>query len=174
MKRLLLILPLLCLAAGDDTEGWKVTRGSWNRQRGSFHTNGGIVVYPCEGRRAFSLTFNLTVNKWETKQGDPAYVCVFWAFKGTTPSEPNWDDRLTLSIRESETIFWVPPKETITMRIPTNRRVPISITSMPSRTDIAIGKSKFTTCAQYTSPDKLGLMVQNADVRMDKLRVRFR
>ncbi|MEW6357282.1 MAG: hypothetical protein AB1696_13210 [Planctomycetota bacterium] len=58
MKRFLLILPLLCLAAGDaEIEGWKIVNGAWeaNPLRGK-----GFLEWPSGMGKKFSFTANVS------------------------------------------------------------------------------------------------------------------
>ncbi|NOZ23062.1 MAG: hypothetical protein GXP25_18470 [Planctomycetes bacterium] len=174
MKRIIIVgIALLCLGAGKkaDLDKWTTTWGKWNREGGVLHTNNGIVVYPCEGKRGFMLSCKLFVHKWESTD-EPKYLCVFWAFKGTSPKEPNFEDRQTLWIKASQIIFDGPPKQSFDVRIPLGKEIPVAIKSISGKTQITVGKTRFTTYARYSSPDKLALMIRNADAEIRNLRVK--
>jgi len=173
MRRLLIVLPVLLLAAGkkDDLDKWTETWGKWNREGGVLHTDNGIVVYPCEGKRGFSLSCKFFIHKW-VPTDQPRYLCVFWAFKGTSPKEPNFEDRQTLWIRPSEIVFEGPPKQSSDVATPVGKEIPVAIKSVSGKTQITVGKTRFMTFARYSSPDKLALMIRNADAEIRKLKVK--
>ena len=174
MKRIIIAsLALLCLGAGKkaNLDEWTETWGKWNREGGVLHTDNGIVVYRCDGKRGFTLSCKFLVHKWKSTD-EPKYLCVFWAFKGTAPKEPSWEDRQTLWIRPSEIVYDGPPRESSDVRIPMEKEIPVAIKSVSGKTQIAVGKTRFTTHVRYSSPDKLALMIRNADAEIRDLRVK--
>ena len=56
MKRLLLLLPLLCLAAGEEIPGWKVISGEWKAEGRTIAGQNGYLVHEQETWKNFKLT----------------------------------------------------------------------------------------------------------------------
>ncbi|NOZ22408.1 MAG: hypothetical protein GXP25_15110 [Planctomycetes bacterium] len=175
MKRLLFLLPLLCLAAhADEIEGWKVTSGKWSQENDSLHTTGGTLLYVVKAKKGFMLKCRITVHEWLSEKGY-SNACVFWAFKGTKPGEPEWENRHAFVIKPDYVRVAGPQGagvKTHQRTWPLRKSVSVTIKSTPNKTEISFGRTKIATYSRYTDPNAIALVVTEADVTYEKIKIK--
>lgn len=178
MKRLLLILPLLCLAAGDEIPGWKASTDEWKNEKGmlsvvlSTETASRIVTQ--DKFPEPSLSFLLCVPEW-TEGGA---VGVYWGMRGTAGADSYF--RQAIDIRSSlvkigkmEGEGKTSPIGQFTTQVPAGKWVPVSLTYKKGKLLIAVGQGRHVFSLEPT--DAAGYMAINAhklDFQIRKLKTK--
>ncbi|MEW6355710.1 MAG: hypothetical protein AB1696_05255 [Planctomycetota bacterium] len=79
MKRLVLIVPLLCLAAdGPEIEGWKVFNGKWTGTTKDLHSSTGTIVWGQEAKKSIEFSFKLRIANFGSE--GKGVVALFWGW----------------------------------------------------------------------------------------------
>jgi len=175
MRSFILVLPLLCLAVhADEIEGWKVMSGNWTQNKDSIQTTGGTLFCEAKAKKGFMLKCRITVHEWLAPI-ETANVCIFWAFKGTKPGEPEWGNR-HLFVLKPDYVYVAGPdgagRKKHEGRLPLGKPLSISIKSTQSKTEIVCGKVKLETHIMYTDPNSIALVVTGAEVVFEKIRIK--
>lgn len=155
MKRLLILLPLFCLAAGDDvtftkdnpaiTADWRVWGGEWTKgKRDVLSTETGTLIASKEtADRKLTFTGTLTVADWSSA-GQTGMLCVLFSWDGNPFAEDSTRYALTITEGSVKFLRFDQGKQTvlgtISNGVPAGQSCPFAIQRKDGNIAIRLGK----------------------------------
>ncbi|MEW6360357.1 MAG: hypothetical protein AB1696_28750 [Planctomycetota bacterium] len=171
MRRLLLILPLLLIAADapQEIEGWKVFNGKWEGNGKSLRSSVGTIIWQREAKRSIEFSCVLCVHN----PGDWKYLAVFWGWDG---AKEGIENRNQLYIRSTELILQdrkTGKSVTVPFDFPVGKPMVIKGKILPTSAVFMVGKNQLTS-KDLSGLENFALHVNGPDVTFDNISIRAR
>ncbi|MEW6360096.1 MAG: hypothetical protein AB1696_27420 [Planctomycetota bacterium] len=174
MKRLMLILPLLLLAADEkEIRGWKVVEGSYQKEGGGVRTSFITMEYEEPIKKTVTMTFRLNIREWKDGLKGYSFFGIGWqtGIKGKARLQMvfNKDGRVRASAYPDDPA--VPPQSALCILSRGAHRIMLAITreGVSCKADSTI--IKFALPAQDMG--KLTFYLNGPDIVVSDIRIKL-